>query len=292
MYAFSAKTYLTRTSQFYNRVKLKSKSGTPLSELKFKLVPKAIELPPGCDPDATNVEETYRVCFYSVYGKMPGKVFVRNSKLIIQNADECRCSLMTFILAVMVAHQETSPERQFTPEMLSRQNAIRHVEAYRNACAFRYGTFDTSSFSMLTGKDLEPLETALFLSETSFAEYLVGCHSAGVEFPTKAFFSERELSVQPPWCATEPVYISGVVVPWLNGASGSTKVVSRHRHNVVQMVKHLKHSPGDARVVFRAREKVVKRVLDKIMTGRQQIFSDTTTISSMSEFWTELGRHL
>lgn len=263
---------------------------TPLNEVEFNLVPtllaKSLKIR---DPEADRFDKLYRTCHYAVFDEFPRQGTRVDPKIARQcedNADELGCKLKLYILSAMTSHRESCPERGYQPALLAGKGVNSRVELHRKACSHRFGTFDTASFEMLYSQNKK-----FVLSEIQFSSYLVGSSVHGVG-GLPAFYRDKEVSLDPYWCATEQTYVESVLKPFIDGKLGSTQHKAKLRHSVALALSTLKRSKHDAVAAFKLREEAAKVALKEI-AQQHRILTDVKvefkTVTNMAEFWIDLG---
>lgn len=270
----------------------------PLSKATFKLFPPKLEeirqrLE---DPDTPDLEESYRQCHMAVFDKMPSdKIGKRPRALqaVPRIAQELSCSIKVMMTTVMMAHQASSPDRDFHAMALAGPHAIRRVEMYRDACRKKFGFFDISAINTLTDGSHTTLDDRLLTSEIIFGEFVVGYKMRVGGEPFTEFYRVREQGLDPTWLAIEPTYLD-VLMAHINDPSGS-RLIRRHRHAVAQAIQALKANKRQASFTFQAHEKILPKAIETVLGRRgfnpaHLLVKDPITDSG--QLWSRLGMTL
>lgn len=257
-------------------------------DVRFKLIPPRLDNVDLTldDPELVKLDATYRICYYSVFGefpktpKLPEKLVREIGAVIGQRNITARL----YLLALMYAHREASPERTFHPALLVSAGAVGRIEHYRRACAHAYGTFDVTSFELLTKLEHAKFDAALVHSETLFASYL------SAPAAVANFYRDFELSLNKYWCAIERTYMDLVLIPHVKKGSRCSEAISRHRHTVALAHAQLKRSRPNAVAVFEARNQAASKVLRQLVTEKQLESArlNAAHVVDAAEFWSLL----
>jgi hypothetical protein len=267
----------------------------PLSTSSFKLMPPRLEEIRDKleDPDMPDLEETYRQCHMAVFERLPADRIgqrPRALEAVPRVAKELNCSVKVMMTTVMMAHQASSPDRDFYATMLAGPSAVRRVEMYRDACRQKFGFFDISAINTLTGEAHTTLDDRLLTSETIFGEFVVGYKMRVGGEPFTEFYRIREQGLDPTWLAIEPTY-QEVLMSHVQDPHGSHHI-RRHRHAVVQAQRALKLNKRQAAFTFQAREKIMPKAVATVV-WRRGINPDHLLVESpvvdAGKMWSRVG---
>jgi hypothetical protein len=280
-----------------------------LDKVVFKLVPTSYgltDIDMGDDPELPHLENLYLICHETVFGCQPHDSVRRHKAEIIAKFRQAKnTSMRLFMLANMVAHQQweiTVAERMnrkaknwFHAKLLTSDQAITRLDAYRDMCRKAFGSFDIGSLSLLTDGEYEKtdIEKKMLHSEITAARRLVqfkiGRGGPGLEH----LYHWEELTLDPYWLATEPTYMETVLKPHLAGKKG-TRTINNHRHSVTQVIAEMKRKRDWGIAIFQARERVMQSALGTVLHqwgfDRQDFEFDQETVENVMDFWAFVGR--
>jgi hypothetical protein len=301
-----------------------------LDKMTFKLVPASFGLHDtdmGEDPELPQIERTYALCYYTVFGRRPKDKIGQHKNLVIRKFRQAGCSLRLFMLANMVGHQQREitvaakmqrePKNTFSAALLTTEQSITRLDMYREMCRKSFGTFDLGALDTLTkgGYAENDIEKRMLHSEVTAARVAVAYKVAkgGPGFVDHVYRCE-ELTLDPYWLATEPTYLKNVLKPHLDGQHG-TKAINNHRHSVTQVLSQMKRKREWAIAVFQARERIMQQAIGTVLHGQgflpidfefdevyrvnfevKKIIDDDIEkvkfleIESVMQFWADIGK--
>jgi hypothetical protein len=294
-----------------------------LDKMSFKLVPRNYGLhdtDTGEDPELPQIERTYALCYYTVFGRRPEGRIGKHKNLVIQRFREAGCSLRLFMLANMVGHQQREitvatkmqrePKNSFNAFLLTTAQSITRLDMYREMCRKSFGTFDIGALDTLTdgGYVENDIEKRMLHSEVTAARVLIAFKLANGGPAARHLYRCEELTLDPFWLATEPTYIQTVLKPHLAGEHG-TKTINNHRHSVTQVIAQMKRKRDWAITIFQARERIMQQAISTVLHGHgflaidfevdqvfkvnfkvDKIFKDEhATVESVMDFWASIA---
>jgi hypothetical protein len=252
-----------------------------LSRAEFRLVPQALwdyayqTVDKYTDPEIPVIEQTYIICFTTVFDGHPKDRIGQHASFICARAKELNCSVRLYMLTNMLAWQSVQEEKEriqpdapsatFSAKVLVGKLAMERAKAYAEVCRREFGTFSVSSIDTQTGSELEKnsLEQVLLRNEIAVGRFVIGwkLENAGPVF--EQLYSALELSLDPRWLATEPSY-RPIIEQHLAKPKG-TSVLRDQRFSVTQVVRHMKKDRQYCIATFRTRELIMPRAVAEVL---------------------------
>jgi hypothetical protein len=281
----------------------------PLSRVLVQLVPKGyrveLEMILG-DPELPELERVYILCYKTIFQKLPKDKIGQNKPKLLQMVKNAECSVRLYMLTLMIAHTRQKQivagenpalanDRPFTAGYLTANNALSHLDLYRDMCRKEFGTFDLTALDVLTGTSHEDsnIDRLLLKSEIIAGTFVVAYkiwHGGNYLEP---LFRDKELHLDPHWLAIEPDYEETVFAAHVAKAKG-TPTELRHRNSVAQVVRALKKRKDYSIGMHQARERAVRRAIPEVLNHfgytPEDFEIENVPITRMLDFWCFVGR--
>jgi hypothetical protein len=261
-----------------------------VEKAKFNLMPEALSDISWTEADELN--QIYRECHNIIFKQSPASKYfadIEESKAFITKVKNEKCSLKSFILTVMWAHQLANPSKPFYKNMLLGDAAFRRVSRYRKEVENIYGTFTEATLSDFSTENMIESESAFQLvsGESLAGHWILGHkmrHSGSAVDP---FFASCEFELPALWLALEPLYY-----PVLKTRSNETPALSKHRIQVTRLVVELKKDKKRAIALFKLKESLMPRVIQKVLGEigfNSGHFKTSESFDSTPVFWSRLA---
>jgi len=204
----------------------------PLTRAKFQLetAHQPLDAP---DPDEDDFHGLYSLCYHQIFKTRPDRYFEQQpSKIaaVVEAAGALACPLRLFILSVMMAHSDTTPDRRFFGGSLAGPSATKRVKLYRGHARELFGTFDPEAVARIAGQRGDELSASLQSSEEVAAGWIVGHKARNLTSATDSLYAARELALAQAWLAIEPTYAE-----WVQHDRSPTKELKIHRAGVAKI---------------------------------------------------------
>jgi hypothetical protein len=198
------------------------------------------------------------------------------------------------MLTAMHGHKVANPHSRFFASMLSGNAAVNRFVRYRAAVEAEFGAFDADSLNRFTETTVadQLTERRLIDSETIAGSWIIGFkirHSGPFE---KALYDAMEIRLSEMWLAIEPSYAATVLIPWQSDRKGTIEQ-NKLRARVSMLIGELKRSRLKARAAFTAREKILPKVLETVVSQRDYNLADFTADPKLQSnplmLWSRIG---
>ena len=284
----------------------------PLSKIKFRLTPKAYGVDYDnldfADPEVTNMEATYQLCFKTIFRKSPAGAstfWFKHKKSVEIAARKNECAIRLYMLAVMTAHRthcadvmlyaDRSQVPPFTSSMLLGKRAQARFETFRDLTAKEFGAFSLSSLGKLIDYNFEQNspEQKLLDSEIKAGQCIIDFKMTGGGPFYERLYQQCELTLNPLWLAVEESYLRTVIKPYREKPRGSS-MEKYHRHDAIRTMQHLHSHAQTAIMVFQAREAAMARAIPEVLRlfgyGADDFLIANQPVTNCLDLWNWVGR--
>jgi hypothetical protein len=267
-----------------------------LSKAEFNPIPTKLENVIVVDPDASNLQSLYERCHWAVYECPPSDAITRWPNAVeklVAISEELDCSLQIVITSMMIAMQQSNPDRPFFANMLLGRSVVKNVGMFRDVCRSKYGFFDISTMNSLTKGSITTLDDRMLRSEITFGSFVVGYKMRVGGEPYTELYRLRERALDPVWLAIEPTYEEVLQEHVSDINAPGTPEQRRHRRDVIQARKALHRSKRKALFAFESRKKILPEALRIILSQRGFSASnfevENKPIKDIGKLWERLG---
>lgn len=264
-----------------------------LDDVVFAITPEKLAPNRGYE-SIEDIQDTYRLCYLTVYGRGPhdhiGRV-ADAAKRLDDLATELGCSQRLFILAVMTSAHATGPDQPFYANMLFGPNAISRFEALREECRLKFGQFDYKALDLAKPA---AMMTRFLHSEELFGSFVV--HSVDVvegAFSLTDFYLDQETAFDYSWLAIEASYLEAILTPHVAGTLFKTAEKGRWRSTVIQARRTLLKNTAMARATFALRESTMAKATELVLRRYHLTPGDLLFASCFTDplaYWVAVGQ--
>jgi hypothetical protein len=258
----------------------------------FKLVPESLELKSWSPAD--ELKQEYRNCYRVIFqadGYLSRECSEpENVDFVLKNVASLKCTLRIFLLVVMWAHKTTFPNVPFQSKLLLSPSARRRVINYRKQVEDMYGVLTEKTLEDYTDENLVKQSAENILEQTEFqvGSWVVGYKQRNSGKVNDFLYQSEELRLAPLWLALESSY-----QPYLT-IENSTVEQQKLRVKVCKLIGQLKKDTKRARALFELRQRVMPKVIEKVLSERslnhELFLTDTDRCwTSSIDFWVKLG---
>lgn len=261
---------------------------TQISSSNFLLIPGALE-----DVSWTvidDVTQEYKECHRIIFDRNCSIKFEdEEANALTAAARNLACSLKVFILTVMWTHQQVNFNKPFFKQMILSEGAKRRVSRYQQEVAARYGIFNYKTLSDYSTEGIadQSTEDLIISGETLAGHWILGYKIRKSGQVIESFLDSCEYQLPILWLALTQEYY-----PRLTAKSLTSPELAKHRAQVSKLVVELKRDKRRAINLFKIRQKIMPRVIEKVLAEKgfdHSKFKSSESWSSTILFWSRLA---
>lgn len=264
----------------------------PLSKAVYSLMPPAFQSAPSSLLSIPHpaLEGFFQEAHLLVYGAASPHNLHLHYYQVQHGARATKTSPFMFMVALMLSHQHTSPDKPFLPSKLEHSDAVSRVAVIRDACLHKFGHYDVRAIDGTLNETLGKtgLRQCLLADEKLAGTFITTFKitTGGPAAPPLFRALETKLSLN--WLAIEPAYTL-----FLATKEAASAEVLAHRQRVQLRHGALKRHKSEAMALFQAREAIAAEAVRQVLSERQlepkHLKMTNEPVTDMIKHWTRIG---